>query len=137
MARSIVIKYAVEISQAIFIGRLKGQDLIATRSWSDRDAIVARSLRDRGHDHARSWPPSSRNQCYNPSTRSDGDRLRTKITIDARSWPDHSEIMARSWRDRCSFEAKLRLIYRQSRSHDTTQGNCFHDPCNPLSRLHQ
>ena len=50
MARSIVIKYAIEISQAIFIGRLKDQDLIATRSWSYHDEIVTRSWSDRLSD---------------------------------------------------------------------------------------
>ena len=37
---------------------------IATRSRSDRGAIVTRSSRDRGHDQARSQPPPSRNQGY-------------------------------------------------------------------------
>ena len=41
MARSIVIKRAIAISRAIFIGRRKYYDPIATRSWSDPGAIMA------------------------------------------------------------------------------------------------
>ena len=59
-------------------------------------------------------------------TRSDGGHLRTKITINARSWPD-----------RGSFEAKARLIHRQFGSHDAAQGNRSHDAINPLPRPHQ
>ena len=43
------------------------QDPIATRSRSDREAIMARSSRNRGHDQAQSQPPPSRNQGYTSS----------------------------------------------------------------------
>ena len=81
------------------------QTPIATRSRSDRDAIVTRSSLDQGHDQARSQPPPSWNQSYIASrfirrrgSRIDHDRgSRSKLdrgSIATRSWPDRPAIGA-------------------------------------------
>ena len=64
MVHSIVIKRAIAIGRAIFIGLRKYHDPIATRSWPNRHAIVVRSWCNHGHHHlnlmatiiVRSWP---------------------------------------------------------------------------------
>ena len=92
-------------------------------SWKN-STIAVRSNRDRGAIEPRSW--SCRRGIA--STGSDGGQLRSRITIDAQSWPDRRTIVARSqhdrgliaarsWPDRGSivayFEATLRLIHLQ------------------------
>ena len=99
------------------------------RSRCDRTAIAPRSSSDRA--------PSSRNWCYNPTTRSDCDRLRTRITIDARSWPDRGAIVAQSCCDHASFEAKLKRNSRPIREPRSRPRESPHDASNPLPRPRQ
>ena len=92
----------------------------------DRGAIEPRSRCDRAAIVA----PSTRNRSDDSPTWSDGVWLMTRITIDARSWPDRGVIVV-------PLKWKLRRIYRTSGSHDTARGNRFHDLAKLLPRSHQ
>ena len=69
-----------------------------SRSWFDRTAIEPRS-----HKFRREIDPIG----------SEGGRPISRITIDARSWPDRGAIVARSWHD---SGKNLRLFDREIRS---------------------
>ena len=69
-------------------------------SWS----IIGRRRPDMEDPHDRG-PIEQRSHAFRrgiDSTRADDDRWSSKITIDARSWPDRSAIVVRSWQ---KFEA--------------------------------
>ena len=105
-------------------------------SWKN-STIAARSNRDCGAIGPRSWLlqggigatilPLDRTAInWWPGSRSTHDRG----AITVQSWPDCGVIMF-------SLKQKLRWIYRKSGSHDTAQGNCFHNPAKQLPRSHQ
>ena len=71
-------------------------------TWKN-STIAVQSNRDRGAIEPRSWK-FRRGIAY---TGSDGGRLLTSTTIDARSWRDRGAIVARSWRDRGPIVAKI------------------------------
>ena len=71
----------------------------------DRGPIEPRSSRDRDAIEPRSHAFRSGID----STRADDDRRSSRITIDARSWPDHGAIVARSW---CNRGKNLRMFDR-------------------------
>ena len=115
------------------------------RTWSYHDHKISierrRKLVEELHDRCAIEPwsrcdwaaivaPSARNRSDDSPTWSDSDRRMTRITSDARSWPDRRMIVV-------SLKQKLRRIYCKSGSHDTARANRFHDPAKPLPRSHQ
>ena len=81
-----------------------------------KSTTVVRSNCDRGAIEPGSWLFQRRIRATTFSmdgVRLDGIFLRMNTMIDSQSWPNRGAIVARSWRDRGSFEVKLRLIHRQ------------------------
>ena len=67
------------------------------------------------------------------STQADADRQSSRITIDARSWPDRGAIVTRSWCDRGKnwrlFDREIRSKSAWNWSRVLANWNRSHDPC--------
>ena len=95
-----------------------------------------RSTRDCGPIGVRSWRIQRQIGSHNitESTSQVFHWIRRRLTNQDHDW---RAIVARSWRDRGSFEAKSRLIHRLIGSHNAVIGNRSHDAFNPPPRPHQ
>ena len=99
----------------------------------DRHAIVARSARDRRAFSGKSGATTSRNQRQGFSNWIRRHRLR--FNHDRGSWSrfDRGLIAPRSG----LFHRYIKADSSRNWSHEATQGNRSHDPCNPPPRPHQ
>ena len=116
----VILATHVEISQSQDLHRT-AEKARGRTPWSrhDRTAIAVRLSRDRGSFSAESE--------WRSPTWSDGDQLMTRITIDARWWPDRGVIVAWLSRDHGLFEAKIKANLPQIREP-------WHRPRESLSR---
>ena len=97
------------------VEEINDRGAIEPRSRWDRAAIVAPSARNHIHDHQTTFIGESR----------------------LRSTHDRGPIVARLWHDRGAIVVLLKRNSSRDCSHDATQENRSHDPCNPLPRPHQ